>query len=128
MEQPWGWARIWVAAKRDSQTEHVRQGAWYPVVSSGATRLVLTLPGSHDSLAVPKDAFEVRSRLPERFTVVYRTTADRNPARGTTNDLGHTYAVCPKCTARVRLGLVPPPHTKCAKCGHEGDVAWWETG
>jgi hypothetical protein len=119
---------MWAAVKRDRQTEQVRTGAWYPVVSTGASRLVLSLPGSNDALAVPKDAFEVRNHPPERFTVVYRTAHDSNPARGTTADLGQTYAVCPKCAARVRLGLVPPPHTSCVKCGHEGDVAWWETG
>jgi hypothetical protein len=128
MDRPWGWARIWVAAKRDSQTVQVRQGAWYPVLSTGATRIVLALPGSDESLAVPKDAFEIRNQRPERFTVVYRTTHETNPARGTTADMGQTYAVCPKCASRVRLGLVPPPHTHCGKCGHEGDVAWWETG
>jgi hypothetical protein len=98
------------------------------VVSTGSTRIVLALPGSENPLAVPKDAFEVRTKRPERFTVVYRTTNDDNPAQGTTADVGRTYAVCPKCATRVRLGLVPPPAASCKKCGHEGDVAWWETG
>ena len=128
MEQVRGWARIWVAARRDSQTDQVRQGAWYPVASGGTSRIVLSVPGSLDTVAVPRDAFEIREKRPERFTVVYRPSNAPNPAAGTTADMGKTYAVCPRCTARVRLGIVPPPTTSCKKCGHEGAVAWWETG
>ena len=126
MEATAGWGRIWVAARRSAGWDKLRQGAWYPVVSTGATRTVLSVSGS--PLALPKDAVEVRSKQPTRFTVVYRLPDAPNPARGTTQDLGKVYAVCPACTARVKLGPVPPVTATCRTCGHEDVVAWWETG
>jgi hypothetical protein len=132
-----GWARIWPAAKRVGEVT-LRQGAWYPVLSSGATRLVLEVSGRQ--LAVRQEALEVRSRRPDRFTVVYKPRQDPNPARGTAADVGRVYAVCPICAARVPLAHRPELTTsgawaaghsqtaRCDKCGHKGDVAWWETG
>jgi hypothetical protein len=109
------------------------------VLSSGATRLVLEVSGRQ--LAVREEALEVRSRRPDRFTVVYRPREDPNPARGTDADVGRVYAVCPICAARVPLAYRLPEvgtsgawaagHSqtaKCDKCGHKGIVAWWETG
>ncbi len=116
----------------------LRHGAWYPVLSGGATRVVLDVSGHR--VAVPQEVLEVRSRRPDRFTVVYRTRHDPNPARGTTADVGHVYAVCPMCACRVWIPSRPRVVTSgaagssgvesatCARCGHEGIVAWWETG
>src|SRR2546422_11288581 len=55
----------------------------------------------------PQDVIELRRRRPDRFTVVYRTWNDPNPAQGTKADVGRTYAVCPKCASRVRLPKLP---------------------
>jgi len=126
VQQPLGWARIWVAAKREAGWDKLRQGAWYPVLSTGATRTVLDISGQ--AVALPKDSLEVRPTLPTRFTVVYRGVEDKNPARGTTSDLGRMYAVCPACASRLKLGPVPPLSVLCRTCGHEDMVAWWETG
>jgi len=116
----------------------LRQGAWYPVVSGGPSRLVLDVSGH--GVTVPQDVVEVRPRRPDRFTVVYRTQDDPNPARGTRADVGRVFAVCPKCASRVRLPRRPHLGTSgvwdagsaeratCPGCGHEGIVAWWETG
>jgi hypothetical protein len=132
-----GWARIWPAAKRVGEVT-LRQGAWYPVLSSGDTRLVLDVSGRQ--LAVRQEALEVRARRPDRFTVVYRSREDHNPARGTAADVGRVYAVCPICATRVPLAHRPQLGTsgawaagpnqaaRCDKCGHKGIVAWWETG
>lgn len=128
MEQPIGWARVWFAAKREEDDESLlRQGAWYPVMSSGVTRAVLDVSGRR--VVVPQEALEVRDKRPDRFTVVYRTHEDPNPARGTRSDLGNRYGVCPACATRVlfRGGIIPAV-AKCRQCGHEGIVAWWETG
>jgi hypothetical protein len=137
MTQHIGWARVWFAAKHDSDVT-LRQGAWYPVVNSSPTRVVLDVSGHQ--VTVPQDAIELRRRRPDRFTVVYRAWADPNPAEGTKADVGRTYAVCPKCAARVRLPKRPRLGTsgvwdardaeraRCPKCNHEGIVAWWETG
>lgn len=137
MEQTIGWARIWFAARRDDDVT-LRQGAWYPVLNSGAKGVVLNVSGRQ--VSVPQDAIELRRRRPDRFTVVYRTWDDPNPAQGTKADLGRTYAVCPKCASRVRLPKRPRLGTsgvletsgaeraRCPRCSHEGIVAWWETG
>ena len=129
MEQMLGWARMWFAAKRDdeSDVQQLRHGAWYPVLSSGDKRVVLDVSGQR--VAVPHDLLELRAKRPDRFTVVYRTYDDPNPARGTRGDLGRRYAVCPACASRVLLrGHVIPAVASCHKCGHQGIVAWWETG
>lgn len=128
MERMVGWARVWFAAKREEEQEsHLRHGAWYPVLSSGDQRVVLDVSG--ERVAVPPDLVELRDKRPDRFTVVYRSYDDPNPARGTRSDLGRRYAVCPRCAARVLIrGEVIPAVTSCPKCRHQGIVAWWETG
>ena len=120
------WARVWVAAKREPDWGAVRQGAWYQVLRSGATRLVLDVPGG--PLALPNDAVEIRPSQPRHFTAVYRARGEPNPVQGTSADLGRVYAVCPKCACRVKLPPVPPLTIVCRKCRHEEIVAWWETG
>src|SRR5207302_6955149 len=46
MEQILGWARVWFAAKREDEGEApLRNGAWYPVLSSGVNRAVLEVSG-----------------------------------------------------------------------------------
>lgn len=127
MDGTLGWARVWFAAKRDDPETPLRQGAWYPVVTSGVSRAVLDVLGKR--VAVEQDALEVRAKRPDRFTVVYRTHDDPNPARGTRGDVGRRYGVCPMCATRVAFrGGVIPAVTTCPKCRHEGIVAWWETG
>jgi DNA-directed RNA polymerase subunit RPC12/RpoP len=137
MGQTIGWARIWYAVKHDDDVT-LRQGAWYPVLNTAPTRVELDVSGHR--VTVPHDVIELRPRRPDRFTVVYRTWNDPNPAQGTKADVGRTYAVCPQCASRVRLPKLPRLGTsgvmdaslaeraRCPKCGHEGTVAWWETG
>ena len=46
MEQILGWARLWFAAKREDEGEApLRNGAWYPILSSGVNRAVLEVSG-----------------------------------------------------------------------------------
>jgi hypothetical protein len=137
MDQTLAWARMWVAVKLDDDVA-LRQGAWYPVLKSGASQVVLDVSGH--AVSVPEHAVELRPRRPDRFTVVYRAWDHPNPVQGTKADVGRPYAVCPKCAGRVRLPRLPRLGTsgvldargaeraRCARCGHEGVVAWWETG
>lgn len=125
MTQPLGWARVWVAAQPLDVEPMPRQGAWYPIVSTGATRSVLEVRGRR--IAVPTDCLEIRKQRPERFTVVYRAVNSANPAFGTRADLGRVYAVCPVSGTRLKL-IGHPRETKCPECGHRGEIAWWETG
>ncbi len=113
-----------MAAKLDDVGE-LRRGAWYPVVSQSGNHMVLDVSGRR--VAVLQDALELRPKRPERFTVVYRARHDPNPAHGTAADLGVRYAVCPRCGTRRWLGG-SPANTSCKQCGHEGVIAWWETG
>src|SRR5437870_10132600 len=77
MEQILGWARLWFAAKREDEREApLRNGAWYPILSSGVNRAVLEVSGQR--VTVPQDLVEVREKRPDRFTVVYRTYDDPN--------------------------------------------------
>lgn len=103
----------------------LRQGAWYPVVNDGSNFVMLDVRERY--VMVPKHLVEVRHDRPSRFTVVYRGTTDPNPAGGTRTDLGRRYAVCPSCSSRLRL-FGEPADIHCFHCGHEGMVAWWETG
>ena len=126
-DQPLAWARVWYALKREEDEGLLRQGAWYPIVSSGVTRAVLEVSGQR--VTVPQEALEVRDKRPDKFTVVYRTRDDPNPARGTRADAGRRYGVCPRCATRLPFrNNVIPAVASCQQCGHQGIVAWWETG
>lgn len=120
-----GWGRVFPAARRPPLDPMPRLGVWYPIVSRGSSRVVLDVQGEHVDL--PDDLVEVRPKRPEKFTVVYRTRTDTNPAMGTRGDLGRVYAVCPACGNRVRL-MGHPDNMDCPDCAHRGEVAWWETG
>ena len=119
------WARVFPAAKRPATDPVVRLGVWYPVMSHDTNRVVLEVNGQQIDL--PEYVVEIRDKRPEKFTVVYRTKADPNPARGTRQDLGRVYAVCPSCGSRQRL-YGQPEKLACETCDHRGVVAWWETG
>lgn len=120
-----GWARIFPATRRPPTDPSPRLGVWYPIVSRDASRVVLEVQGT--PVALPDDMVETRSKRPDRFTVVYRTPTDHNPASGTKADLGRVYAVCPSSGTRIRL-FGQPQELECPACGHAGEVAWWETG
>ncbi len=127
IREPAGWARVWPTVKRPV-SRNLRRGAWYPVVEDPeAERVFLAI--TNREVAVPRRIVQVRPRLPRphRFSVVYCLRGERNPARGTAADLGNTYAVCPHCSARLRL-FAHQLTVRCTDCGHEEEVAWWETG
>lgn len=64
---------------------------------------------------------ETRDEPPTRFTIVRLSKTEPNPARGTPDNLGLRYAVCPSCTARVRL-IGNPVNLTCSDCSHRGGV------
>ena len=122
-----GWARVWATVKR-SLSRDLRRGAWYRVVENTEPDKILLTIGN-EAVAVPRNILQVRPRLlrPDRFSVVYCAKGERNPALGTAEDLGTTYAVCPHCSARLRI-FARQLAGRCPDCGHEAEVAWWETG
>lgn len=124
MSQQQLWARIWTTARPEGNP-CIRQGAWYPVLAQGASRVVIDVSGQ--TVDLPARLVETRARQPDRFTVVYRPMGSANPVRGTKQDLGRVYAVCPHDATRIRL-YGTPDEVACPLCGYSGIVAWWETG
>lgn len=124
MSKSAAWARLWAIA-RPKTNPMLRQGAWYPVVDRGPRFVMVDVRRRY--VMLPQSLVEIRSERPAQFTVVYRAAGDSNPARGTASDLGRRYAVCPVCGRRVRVAA-RAERTHCGNCGHQGIVAWWETG
>lgn len=125
MTTPLGWARPWAIARPFSRPTP-RAGAWYPIIGEADNgRVVLEIRGRR--VAVMKKLVEIRIGQPDRFTVVYKSADERNPARGSGRDLGTRYAVCPSCTARLPV-YHDPKLLICGICSHRGEVAYWETG
>jgi hypothetical protein len=127
-EQPshtMGWARLWAIAHPRTRPM-VRSGAWYPVVSDPVSSEV-TLKVRHRDVRLPAQLLELRKERPGKFTVVFRSRVEENPAAGTRRDLGSRYAVCPASGHRIRL-RGRPAHVECPGCGYRGEIAWDETG
>ena len=119
------WARLWPTV-RPPHSRSLRAGAWYPVMKDDLEDRVSLLLGE-STIDVPRRLLELRPRRPKRFTVVYRADYRRTPGRPSVHKLGKNYAVCPICLHR--FGIFGEPERKeCPNCGHEGEVAWWETG
>ena len=119
------WARAWATA-RPFARPMPRRGAWYPVVGeTSGDRIVLEISGRR--VAIAKRFLEVRETRPKSFTVVVKGQNEPNPARGTQEDLGRTYAVCPQCGVRNAL-FTRPAMLLCEGCRYHGEVAWWESG
>lgn len=121
-ERPLGWARVYPALKR-TITKHLRHGTWYPVVRDDQPDRI-SLRIGHQTVTVPRTVVEVRWHRPEHFSVVSRF--DLPPEdRSAPGDLGKRYSVCPECSGRTTL-TGEPPAAVCKRCGHRGEVGWWE--
>jgi len=120
-----GWARLWAIAHPRTRPM-LRSGAWYPVVSDAVSSEV-TLKVRHRDVRLPAQLLEVRKERPRKFTVVFRSRVEENPAAGTRRDLGPRYAVCPASGHRIRL-RGRPARVECPGCAYRGEIAWDETG
>lgn len=119
------WARLWPTV-RPPHSRNLRAGAWYPVMQDDLEdRVSLWLYGQ--LVDVPRRFLEIRPRRPKRFTVVYRAEDERPAGRASIYNLGKKYGVCPICLHRFAL-FGQPERKECPNCGHDGEVAWWETG
>jgi hypothetical protein len=124
-DAPIAWARTWATA-RPFARPMPRRGAWYGVYGeTSGDRLILEIRGR--KVAVGRRFLEVREARPKSFTVVARGQNEPNPAHGTDEDLGRTYAVCPSCSSRNGL-FGKPVLLVCDVCSHRGEIAWWESG
>jgi len=124
MNENVGWARVWPVVKA-GHSRSLRRGAWYPVLEDHPSKDV-TLAVDDRRVAVPRRLLEIRTTKPERFTIVRLFRTDPNPVRGTSRDLGRSYAVCPTDGERLRVWGEPNQLT-CRTCGHHAEIAWWET-
>ncbi|MGD0993682.1 MAG: hypothetical protein ABR998_14570 [Gemmatimonadales bacterium] len=120
-----GWARLWATAHPFARPMP-RAGAWYPVVGEASgERAVLEVRGKR--VAVRKTLLEFRSERPKVFTVVVRSRdADSTLSAKFGREMARIYAVCPACTQRVPV-VENQVAATCAKCGHQAEIAWWET-
>ncbi len=119
------WARLWPTV-RPPHSRNLRAGAWYPVMKDDLEdRVSLWLYGQ--LVDVPRRFLEIRPRRPKRFTVVYRAGYKKPAGRPSVHNLGKSYGVCPICLHRFAL-FGQPERKECPNCGHEGEIAWWETG
>ncbi len=112
-----GWARV-----RPKTGLRLRRGAWYPVLTDDRTKNVEIDVAEH-AVAVPREQVQIRRHRPERFSVVVKSSDDPNRVKGTPEDLGLRYAVCPASHSRVRLSG-HPNFLVCPDCGHRYPVAW----
>ncbi len=123
--EPICWARVWATAHPFARPLP-RAGAWYPVLGeTSGDRAVLRIRGKR--VAILKKLLEFRDERPRVFTVVIRpkeALADLAPFGA---ELARVYAVCPVCSQRVRI-VDKQTMATCAGCGHDGEIAWWETG
>ncbi len=117
MKKSRGWARV-----KPAGAHLMRLGAWYQVVDQRHPSLiVLDIAGRN--VPVFRDLVEITRVAPRRFSVVYRSPDDPNPARGTPDDVGSTYVVCPSSGTRVPLTR-QPEHLTCPSCRQLHPVDW----
>lgn len=119
-----GWVRVFPTFDQ-SVSKALRRGAWYPVVENDKPDRISILMGSR-TVDVPRRLLEFRRERPKHFSVIDRvgyTPPDRE--RKSLYNLGKRYAVCPVCSKRQAL-LGHPDEKRCSRCGHEGEVGWWE--
>lgn len=117
MSEAVGWARV-----EPPGAYTLRRGAWYAVVDdSASTEVVLDV--TRRLVVIPRHHLRIRRHHPQCFSVVVRSVTDPNPVRGTPEDLGTTYAVCPMSSSRLRLPG-HPERLRCPECGHQFKVAW----
>lgn len=120
---PIGWARVYPALKRQI-TKQLRHGTWYPIIRDDKPDR-LSLQVGDQTIEVPRKVLEIRGKRPMHFSVVHKLDLPAEE-RSSPNDLGKRYAVCPECSSRSTL-FGQPPNTKCKKCGHTGEIGWWES-
>jgi hypothetical protein len=117
MRRSQGWARA-----RLPGAHIMRLGAWYQIVDEGnPSQIVIDIAGR--KIPVDRDLVDVTGEAPQRFGVVYRSVDDRNPACGSPDDVGPTYAVCPASSTRVPL-INQPDYLECPSCGGVHPVDW----
>ena len=103
-----------------------RAGAWYPVVGEASNdRIVIEVRGK--KVAIQKKFLEVREKRPATFTAVTRTRNTVQMMRTRGQEIPRVYAVCPDCMNRV-TAFPGQAAATCKACGHEAEIAWWETG
>ena len=114
-------SRGWAQAK-PMGAHLMRLGAWYQIVDDRDPTLVV-LDIARRNVPVHRDLVEIAEQVPELFSVVLRAPDDPNPARGTRDDLGPTYAVCPATGTRVPF-TGHPEHLECPGCEELHPLDW----
>ncbi len=114
-------ARIW-ARVRSVGAHGLRRGAWYPVVNSGKSDLIL-LNVHRSNVPVPRAFVELSELKPYHWSVVEWMEGDRGAGRATQENDGLTYGVCPSCRFRAPIAGRPEQIT-CPECQTAAEVDW----
>ncbi len=101
----------------------LRRGAWYPVVNE-VTAEMLLLDVARRNVPVPRTALEVSERTPGKWSIVEWQDSDQGFGRASQSGFDMTYAVCPKCRARVTLPDGSAERMQCPECGGDFPVEW----
>ena len=84
---------------------------------------LLVLDVARRNVAVSRRSVEMRVSEPDKFSIVIRNPDDPRPANLEGEDLGLTYAVCPR--SRVRVAYTGHPDTlECPICQCPHPVDW----
>ncbi len=101
----------------------LRRGAWYPVVNE-VTAEMLLLDVARRNVPVPRTALEVSERAPQMWSIVRWQDGDQGFRRVSQSGFDMTYAVCPKCRARVTLPDSSAERMQCPECGGDFPIDW----
>ncbi len=112
MPQPEQWARI-----RARPFSPLRRGAWYRVVESTPTEVILIV--NRRPLSVPKAFVQVLPIRPRMWSVVPRPRGSVSPPQG----WGVRYGVCPHCAARAPLSD-RATSLRCPACQMAFVIGW----
>ncbi len=113
-----GWARV-----KPPGAYSLRRGAWYPILENNGDEAEIVLDLRYRTVVIPRVNIDVRTERPTCFSVVVREPHDPNPVKGTPQDLGLSYAVCPLSHTRVRLSGHPEV-LECPECGYQYPIEW----
>ncbi len=111
------WARV-----SGDEAHGLRRGAWYPVVGSAKSDLVL-LDVNRTNRPVNSSGLQFAENKPTKWSVVRREPKELAALRASSASLGPVYGVCPHCRARV--AIAPDSlEASCPRCKAVSEIDW----
>lgn len=113
--------RHWARPKQ-SGAHGLRRGAWYVIVNSTGSLVVLDV--RRKNVLVPRSMVDIAQSKPEKWSVVQWQESQLEARRVSEMNLGLTYGVCPACGDRAPLDPPDAKRMTCEHCGGEFEVDW----